>query len=190
MATFHSAADAHAQDGIVFEASERLDFVRRRDEDLALGFPVIRFGSSRRLEVEQHCPSFSNQYLISISFAVDFVLESGNGELDVTVDLSVERQPLEGGLVFGGSPPTPSPDTPTFPLTVQNFGNLANHGIADESQSPEYPPIGEGQGASPRPRSWPLRDPEEALLLKHFVDRTSSFVSGPPIPKTAPATLR
>lgn len=27
------------------------------------------------------------------------------------------------------------------------------------------------------PRSWPLRDPEEAALLKHYVDRIAIFVS-------------
>ena len=118
------------------------------------------------------------------------MLESGNGELDDTVDLSVERHHLDDGMVFGDNPPTPSPDTPTFPPTIRNFGALTNHNIAEESQSPEYPLIREGQGASPTQRSWPLRDPEEAFLLKHFVDRTSSFVSRLPIPKTVLATVR
>ncbi|KAJ5363714.1 uncharacterized protein N7496_009427 [Penicillium cataractarum] len=116
-----------------------------------------------------------NQVWVKPPPRVDFVLESGNGELDDTVDLSVERHHLGDGLVFGDNPPTPSPDTPTFPSTIHNLGALINRDIAEESQSPEYLLIREGQGASPRQRSWPLRDPEEAFLLKHFVDRTSSF---------------
>lgn len=108
---------------------------------------------------------------------MDFVLESGIGELDDTVDLSIETQPLDQGLVFADNPPTPSPDTPIFPSTTHNFGTLTHLNRADETPSPEYHRIDEGQEAPLRQRSWPLRDPEEAFLLKHFVDRTSSFVS-------------
>lgn len=121
---------------------------------------------------------------------MDFVLESGNGELDDTIDLSIETQSLDDGLGFGDHPPTPSPETPTFPSTAHDFDTVALHTNADENQCPEYRRIIEDQGIRPRQRSWPLRDPEEAYLLKHFVDRTSSFVSGSFNSTKPPATLR
>lgn len=128
--------------------------------------------------MELPCPSFSNDCLIqAILLAVDFVLESGNGELDNTVDLSIGTQPLADGLGFGDNPPTPSPDTPKFPSTAHGFDTLNHNNNADKSQGPVYYRIAEGHELSPKQRSWPLRDPEEAFLLKHFVDRTSSFVS-------------
>jgi hypothetical protein len=108
---------------------------------------------------------------------VDFVLESGNGELDDTVDSSIETQPLDDGIVFGDHPPTPSPDTPTFPSAAHTFDTLTHLNHADENQSPGHHRVDEVPEAPRRQRSWPLRDPEEAFLLKHFVDRTSTFVS-------------
>lgn len=108
---------------------------------------------------------------------MDFVLESGNGELDDTVDSSIETQPLDDGIVLGDRPPTPSPDTPTCPSTAHNFGTLNHLNHADKNQSPGYHRVDEGPETPRGQRSWPLRDPEEAFLLKHFVDRTSTFVS-------------
>ncbi|KAJ5444530.1 uncharacterized protein N7458_008402 [Penicillium daleae] len=116
-----------------------------------------------------------NQVWVKPPPRVDFVLESGNGELDNTVDLSIGTQPLADGLGFGDNPPTPSPDTPKFPSTAHGFDTLNHNNNTDESQSPVYYGIAEGHELSPKQRSWPLRDPEEAFLLKHFVDRTSSF---------------
>jgi hypothetical protein len=111
---------------------------------------------------------------------VDFVLESGNGELDDTVDLSMDTQSLEDGVAgcgFGKQPPTPSPETSTLPSTTHEYENLALHANPNENKIPGYRQIIENQGIRHRQRSWPLRDPEEAYLLKHFVDQTSSFVS-------------
>lgn len=108
---------------------------------------------------------------------MDFVLESGNGELDDTVDSSIETQPLDDGIVLGDRPPTPNPDTPTCPSTAHNFGTLNHLNHADKNQSPGYHRVDEGPETPRGQRSWPLRDPEEAFLLKHFVDRTSTFVS-------------
>lgn len=115
----------------------------------------------------------------TISLAVDFVLESGNGELDDTVDPSMDTQPLEDGIdgcSFGKQQPTPSPETSTLSSATHEYENLALRANANENKSPEYRQIIENQQLRHRQRSWPLRDPEEAYLLKHFVDQTSSFV--------------
>ncbi|KAJ5688538.1 hypothetical protein N7462_002930 [Penicillium macrosclerotiorum] len=46
---------------------------------------------------------------------------------------------------------------------------------ADKPQHPILAQTGKSRGISTTQRSWPLRDPEEAYLLKNFVDRIASF---------------
>ncbi|KAF3394420.1 hypothetical protein F1880_004883, partial [Penicillium rolfsii] len=116
---------------------------------------------------------YSNRCLTwAILLAVDFVLESGNGKLNDEGDSSIETQPADDGI---DRPPTPSPDTPTFPSTAHRFGTLIHRIQEVRNQSSGHRRVDEGLEAPRRQRSWPLRDPEEALLLKHFVDRTSTF---------------
>ena len=124
--------------------------------------------------------SFPNENLTwTISLAVDFVLETGNGEFDDTADPPMDTQPFEDGLdgcSSGKQPPTPSPETSTLSSTTHEYENLALHANANENKITGYRQVIENQELRHRQRSWPLRDPEEAYLLKHFVDQTSSFV--------------
>ena len=94
---------------------------------------------------------------------MDFVLESGSGDPE---QLHAED--------------SPSPDTgsihPQESDTIQSLNGPTNHHLGyDENRYTRLE--GANTGARPRTRSWPLRDPEEAHLLKHFVDQIASFVS-------------
>lgn len=91
---------------------------------------------------------------------MDFVLESGSGDVDEQADPEA--------LAFADSTAVTDNETPSFPRA-----NL-----------PEAEPdLGLPRARSrlrpcPGKRSWPLRDPEEAHLLRHFVDHIACFVSG------------
>lgn len=110
---------------------------------------------------------------------VDFVLESGNGELDGTVNLSFMDVQSENEDSFADRNEISSPEVSALPESgVQEAGHISNHRLeADRYEYPNYRHIRSNSGSQVRTRSWPLRDPEEASLLMHFVDQISSFVS-------------
>lgn len=94
---------------------------------------------------------------------MDFVLESGSGDPE---QLNAEDSP---------SPEAASID-PQEPDTTLPLNRPSNHHLGyDENRYTRLE--GANTGAPPRTRSWPLRDPEEAHLLKHFADQIASFVS-------------
>lgn len=118
---------------------------------------------------------------------VDFVLESGNGDPDDEAHPLIESefrvadrelsQPdnrpspssqshLSQSL---GSQPARSGEEPKLHTYRTNRDGMKHH--------PPFHPTGVRRELRPGQRSWPLRDPEEAYLLKHFVDRIASFVS-------------
>lgn len=112
---------------------------------------------------------------------MDFVLESGSGEPDDPTSLPIHDQRLDRDLPFPEQNIT-SPDTPSFPAHAGHsrperldfLDDRANEGGNRQELGRS---MGMSRGVHPGPRSWPLRDPDEATLLKHFVDRIASFVS-------------
>lgn len=88
---------------------------------------------------------------------MDFVLESGSGEPDGLVHSE--------NLICASAPEIPSRVSVDLTSTERDRRGLRSR-----------------PRPRPRPgkRSWPLRDPEEANLLRHFVDHISCFVSDGP----------
>ncbi|KAJ5139463.1 transcriptional regulator family: Fungal Specific TF [Penicillium atrosanguineum] len=114
-----------------------------------------------------------NQVWLKPPPRVDFVLESGSGDDGLVAESTDDRQldgslPLlekDGSLMTNPLSPQSAPQEEYLPSRDQSEGN----------QSERYYPLGKRRDAHTRQRLWPLRDPEEAALLKHFVDRISSF---------------
>ncbi|KAJ5278598.1 sugar transporter [Penicillium angulare] len=185
MGLSHDVADAHGQGELAFEARNRHAFVRRRNAGYEVDSHSIRFGSSRHLEVGLNIYRRHKYTHSDIVYAlVDFVLESGSGELDGTMNpLTADGQFSEEDDYSVDCNQSRTPERPSFPTIEHRVARGAN----TLSSSRIYPDfreqtscrsVGRDTGASrPRTRSWPLRDPEEAYLLKHFADRISIFVS-------------
>ncbi|KAJ5086160.1 hypothetical protein N7532_010931 [Penicillium argentinense] len=110
---------------------------------------------------------------------VDFVLESGNGEPDDLAALpSVEAESVDPGSPVMDHNPTPEsiavpPNTQH--RTAEDVEVLAYRCDRDGKQRPPFRPTGARRELRSGRRTWPLRDPEEAYLLQHFVDRIASF---------------
>lgn len=112
---------------------------------------------------------------------VDFVLESGSGE-DGLVNLSIGDQHLDMDLPSAENDSTPSLGAPSFSqsahVNIPEDVHIPAHQMEVDGERPQsYRKTGETRRVPSGKRSWPLRDPEEASLLKHFMDRTSAFVS-------------
>jgi len=105
---------------------------------------------------------------------VDFVLESGNGDIEDGKDLQVNNGSADEELHQGDR--THSPDS--HPEAQHRNVRLRQRDQAsqDENRASSFYPTGVGRELRSGRRNWPLRDPEEAYLLKHFVDRIASFV--------------
>jgi hypothetical protein len=110
---------------------------------------------------------------------VDFVLESGNGELDGTVNMSLVDGQSENVHSFADRNEVSSSEASAHPgPVVQEAVHIPNHRLdTDRYELTTYRSSSTNPGPQARTRSWPLRDPEEASLLVHFVDNISSFVS-------------
>lgn len=110
---------------------------------------------------------------------VDFVLESGNGELDETVNLSFTDGQSENEEPFAHRNEISSPEASALPEPgVQEAVHISNRRLQpDRYGLPNCRPVSKDPAPQAGMRSWPLRDPEEASLLMHFVDHISSFVS-------------
>lgn len=116
---------------------------------------------------------------------MDFVLESGNGEPDDTIDPAINTESVDGELSQVDNKNNPSSEAhveahpPSSPGIRSREGSrtLAHWASRHGKQHPPFHPTGASRELRPGRRSWPLRDPEEAYLLKHFVDRIASFVS-------------
>lgn len=105
---------------------------------------------------------------------MDFVLESGNGDIEDGKDFPLNNGSADEELHQGDRHHSPD----THPETQHRNVRLRPRGQAsqDENWTPSFYPTGVGRELRSGRRSWPLRDPEEAYLLKHFVDRIASFV--------------
>ncbi|KAJ5542714.1 transcriptional regulator family: Fungal Specific TF [Penicillium sp. DV-2018c] len=107
---------------------------------------------------------------------VDFILESGNGEVEsltetATDDPSPARDfPSHAGPVSIPDRPFPRP---SLTAVLPEFAGPRNQAYTRNSgRSPSLPVLGSER---PQQRPWPLRDPQEAGLLRHFVDEVAPF---------------
>ncbi|KAJ5803641.1 uncharacterized protein N7503_006091 [Penicillium pulvis] len=164
----HNAVDVREQGARVHETKNRRNSAMREVESIGLGSHLIRSGLDRHLEVGPNYAGMDR---------VDFVLESGNGELDETVNLSVIDVESENEDSFADRNKISSPEISALPEPgVQEVGHISNHRLeADRYEYSNYGQIRRNSDSEARTRSWPLRDPEEASLLMHFVDQISSF---------------
>lgn len=110
---------------------------------------------------------------------VDFVLESGSDQVDNLTEAATNVLSPAGSLhSHAGSIPILERLSPgsshTAPLPQYGF---SNYQVQTRSSvvSPTTQVVGTPERSSQRP--WPLRDPEEASLLQHFVDNVARFVS-------------
>ena len=114
---------------------------------------------------------------------MDFVFESGSEELDDLAIVSLEAKPSHGEASFQKT----NVQRRSKPLMLQSTTHReqAQEG-ADQKLHPLhlhseqlhlYRSFSEKRLSRPKKRLWPLRDPQEAHLLKHFVDHIASFVS-------------
>lgn len=116
-----------------------------------------------------------------MTLPVDFVLESGTGELEALPDISssADARPEEGGLPLRDTAPVLLVDGSSQPQNarshhVQTCNGPEHH--ARGIQTPSGLRTSEKRRLRSQQRSWPLRDPEEARLLQHFVERVTPFV--------------
>lgn len=122
---------------------------------------------------------------------VDFVLESGNGDLENITTLSIEAQSGDDDSESAVDGPSLSPEASALPqiehTTVEGTVGPVNQEPpqACRSLNTSYSPASVIRDTHSIERPWPLRDPEEAYLLKNFVDRISSFVSNGYLQKCA-----
>jgi hypothetical protein len=112
---------------------------------------------------------------------VDFVLESGNGEPDDETQPSIDTERVtDAELSQTDNRPSPSSQSHlSQPARPGEESRLHTDQTSRDEKlhHPPFYPSGVRRELRPGRRSWPLRDPEEAYLLKHFVDRIASFVS-------------
>ncbi|CAG8333477.1 unnamed protein product [Penicillium salamii] len=107
---------------------------------------------------------------------VDFVLESGSGEPDDLLERETHHSP--GRNLRSHTQSNPSPERPssrssyTALLPDYEHSNRHIHGSSRSSIIPEV-----DSPEQQHERRWPLRDPQEARLLQHFVNNVASFVS-------------
>ncbi|KAJ5769763.1 uncharacterized protein N7511_001814 [Penicillium nucicola] len=172
---YQIAADALVRDEHVHAVDERPDFDRRRVDLLANVFPAIRCGYGRHPEVGAPC-GMCTIGSDRPDLIVDFVLESGSGEPDDGIerppDISAQqRETLGDADADAESMPLPERQATTPPqchgpkLQRHNgrSSRLSSVSVSDVLERPR------------QPRSWPLRDPQEAYLLQHFVDKIAPF---------------
>ncbi|KAJ5751192.1 hypothetical protein N7533_008220 [Penicillium manginii] len=110
---------------------------------------------------------------------VDFVLESGNGEPDDETQPSIDTERVtDAELSQTDNRPSPSSQSHlSQPARPGEESRLHTDQTSRDEKlhHPPFYPSGVRRELRPGRRSWPLRDPEEAYLLKHFVDRIASF---------------
>ncbi|KAJ5571478.1 transcriptional regulator family: Fungal Specific TF [Penicillium sp. DV-2018c] len=117
-----------------------------------------------------------------IESLVDFILESGNGEVERLTEGATD-DPLPARDFPSHARPVSIPDRP-FPrpsltAVLPEFAGPRNQAYTRNSgRSPSLPVVGSER---PQQRPWPLRDPQEAGLLRHFVDEVAPFVSPHPL---------
>ncbi|KAJ5964962.1 transcriptional regulator family: Fungal Specific TF [Penicillium vulpinum] len=119
----------------------------------------------------------SNQVWVQPPPRVDFVLESGSGQLDNSTERPTNVESPAGSLHSHAEsiplPEGPSPGS-SYTVPLQQYG-FSNHQVHTSSSavSPIVPVVDTPERLYQR--RWPLRDPEEARLLQHFVDKVAPF---------------
>ncbi|KAJ5342753.1 transcriptional regulator family: Fungal Specific TF [Penicillium brevicompactum] len=101
---------------------------------------------------------------------VDFVLESGSGEPDDLTEREANHSPERGAQSI------PSPERPSsrssYAAIIPSYEHTA-HQLPSSGRSSIIP--GPDTPEQQHERRWPLRDPEEARLLQHFVNNVAPF---------------
>ncbi|KAJ5855371.1 uncharacterized protein N7529_009315 [Penicillium soppii] len=158
----HNAVDAPAQIATVHEGNERRSSDKRKIAHRAQSFLKIKFGFDRHRE--------------RIVPLVDFVLESGNGEPD---DLIEREMPISspGKNLQSNAHSMPTPERPSsrssHTAVLPNYEHATQQLHNRNARSSIIP--GFDTPERQHERRWPLRDPEEARLLQHFVDKVAPF---------------
>jgi hypothetical protein len=102
------------------------------------------------------------------------VLESGSGEPDDLTERPSDN-PSPGRGSVGDADPVPLSERPSSILPQYHGNGQQTH----TRRSGPLSSLSMGDILEPQhqSRSWPLRDPQEAYLLQHFVDKIAPFVS-------------
>lgn len=122
------------------------------------------------------------QYLLT-PLIVDFVLESGNGDVEDTVNPFKDAQSGDEDSDSAVDASSLSPEAMPLQRVGHDIVGGGTERLNDSSpqtnadQHTAYFPAKDTRESQVTKISWPLRDPQEAYLLKYFVDRISPFVS-------------
>jgi hypothetical protein len=114
------------------------------------------------------------RYVLTTRSTVDFVLESGSGEPDDLTERPSDN-PSPGRGSVGDADSVPLSGRPSSTLPQYHGNGQQTHAKRSGRLSPLS--MGDILERPHQPRSWPLRDPQEAHLLQHFVDKIAPFVS-------------
>ncbi|KAJ6144121.1 hypothetical protein N7470_008016 [Penicillium chermesinum] len=181
METCHNAGDARGPAAIAQEARrDRLSFVQLADGIVARDSLATKCGFNRHREVGSEIQR------------LDFVLESGNGDTGNITNLSMEDPSENNNYDSAVDGPDTSPFAGVEHMVVQRTADGLVHGLSHGSTSQQltFSPSDTARERCSSERSWPLRDPKEAKLLRHFVDRISIFIGSSTLPCISPHRAR
>ncbi|KAJ5498737.1 hypothetical protein N7453_007788 [Penicillium expansum] len=161
----------HKCDGILPQCSRCV----RTGRECTRGKKETKFRQAKGRAVRTKFPS--NQVWLRPPPRVDFVLESGSDQVDNSTQTATNVLSPAGSLhSHAESNPIPERLSPgsSYTAPLPQYG-LSNHQVNTSSSavSPTFPVVGTPERSNQRP--WPLRDPEEARLLQHFVDKVAPF---------------
>ncbi|KAJ5106123.1 hypothetical protein N7456_002798 [Penicillium angulare] len=164
--------------------ADRTNLHSRRETNTVSSGERTRFAKSIPTQSGLDQAATSRLVLTYTVAEVDFVLESGSGEIDGTANpLTIDGQSSEEDAYSVDRNQSRTPERPSFPTIEHRVARETNALLSsriypEAREQTNCRSVGRDTGASasrPRTRSWPLRDPEEAYLLKHFADRISIF---------------
>ncbi|CAI7641858.1 unnamed protein product [Penicillium viridicatum] len=160
----------HKCDGILPQCSRCV----RTGRECTRGKKETKFRQAKGRTTRTKFPS--NQVWLRPPPRVDFVLENGSDRVDNSTEAATNVLSPAGSLhSHADSIPIPERLSPgsshTAPLPQYGF---SNYQVPRSSVvSPTNQVVGTPERSNQRP--WPLRDPEEARLLQHFVDNVARF---------------
>ncbi|KAG0161422.1 hypothetical protein PDIDSM_8956 [Penicillium digitatum] len=160
----------HKCDGILPQCSRCI----RTGRECTRGQRETKFRQAKGRMTRTKFPS--NQVWLQPPSRVDFVLESGSGHVDNSTQAATGVLSPAGSLHSLESNPMPERLSPgsSYPTPLPQYG-FATHQVHTNSSavSPTLPVGGTPERSNQRP--WPLRDPKEARLLQHFVEKVAPF---------------
>ncbi|CDM27176.1 transcriptional regulator family: Fungal Specific TF [Penicillium roqueforti] len=160
----------HKCDGILPQCSRCI----RTGRECARSKKETKFRQAKGRTTRTKFPS--NQVWLRPPPRVDFVLENGSGQVDNSTQTTLNV--LSPGNLHSHADSIPKPErlspgsSYTAPLPQHDSPNYEVY-TRSSAISPTLQVVSTPERSHRRP--WPLRDPEEARLLRHFVEKVAPF---------------